>query len=411
MRGGEKLSLDQIQELLKASKGLVFAGESKEEVYGWIETTMREHGYETQSKENKGVLRKYIVKMTGLSRSQVTRLICRYVTTRAVKVVAYRRHRFVGHYTRRDAELLASVDQAHETLSGPATKAILCREYEEFGNAEYARLAGISVAHLYRLRKSQTYRKQRIRYEATKPAKRAQIGQRRQPKPEGRPGYLRVDTVHQGDRDGVKGVYHINAVDEVTQWQVVACVPQISEAWLLPALQAMLREFPFRIRGFHSDNGSEFINHTVAKLLGKLLIEQTKSRPRRSNDNGLVESKNGAVIRKHMGYTHIAAEHAEKVQRFYSEHFNGYINFHRPSGQPELVTDAKGRQRRRYRHFKTPWEVFRGLPRPGQYLKAGVTMKALDSFAKSESDTTAARRMQEAKRKLFLEFQPGRSAA
>jgi transposase InsO family protein len=80
--------------------------------------------------------------------------------------------------------------------------------------------------------------------------------------------------------------------------------------------EAMLRQFPFRICGFHSDNGSEFINHTVASLLNKLLVEQTKSRPRRSNDNGLVEAKNGAVIRKHMGYGHIRSEHAEAIEAF-----------------------------------------------------------------------------------------------
>src|SRR6202035_495748 len=96
-----------------------------------------------------------------------------------------------------------------------------------------------------------------------------------------------------GDLDGVKGVYHINAVDEVTQWQIVGATAHISEAWLLPVLEAMLRQFSFQILGFHSDNGSEFINHTVARLLNKLLVEQTKSRPRHSNDNGLVESKNG----------------------------------------------------------------------------------------------------------------------
>jgi transposase InsO family protein len=117
------------------------------------------------------------------------------------------------------------------------------------------------------------------------------IGERRRPDPQGRPGYLRVDTVHQGDQNSAKGVYHINAVDEVTQWQIVAACERISELWLEPVLQALLRQFPFRIRGFHSDNGSEFVNHTVARLLNKLLIEQTKSRPRHSNDNGLVETK------------------------------------------------------------------------------------------------------------------------
>ena len=141
------------------------------------------------------------------------------------------------------------------------------------------------------------------------------IGERRRPDPQGQPGYLRVDTVHQGDRPGAKGVYHINAVDEVTQWQIVAATARISEAWLEPVLAALLRQFPFRIRGFHSDNGSEFINATVAKLLDKLLIEQTKSRPRKSGDNGLVETKNGAVIRKHIGFGHIQAAAAEPFQR------------------------------------------------------------------------------------------------
>jgi transposase InsO family protein len=109
-------------------------------------------------------------------------------------------------------------------------------------------------------------------------------------------------------------VYHINAVDTVTQWQVVGCASRISEQHLLPVLEAMLHQFPFRILGFHSDNGSEFINHTVAQLLEKLLIEFTKSRACRSQDNALVESKNGAVIRKHIGYGHIAGLHAEALR-------------------------------------------------------------------------------------------------
>lgn len=300
--------------------------------------------------------------------------------------------------------------EAHDTLSGPATRKILEREFAEFGKHEYAGLAEIPVAHLYRLRQSKSYRTRRTHFTKTKPTPVA-IGERRCPEPEGRPGYLRVDTVHQGDRDGVKGVYHINAVDEITQWQVVACVPQISEAWLLPALIAMLDQFPFKIRGFHSDNGSEFINHRVEVMLKKLLIEQTKSRPRRSNDNGLVESKNGAVIRKHMGYTHIAQDHAERVGTFYQTHLNDYLNFHRPCGQAELATDAKGKQKRVYRRYLTPWEVFRNLPNAGRDLKPGQSLRALKLKAHAESDTESARRMQEAKRILFTDLHPARWSA
>jgi transposase InsO family protein len=146
------------------------------------------------------------------------------------------------------------------------------------------------------------------------------IGERRRPDPQGRPGYLRVDTVHQGDTEDAKGVYHINAVDEVTQWEIATAVEGISEAYLEPVLTTMLNQFPFVIHGFHSDNGSEFINQTVAKLLSKLMIQQTKSRPRHSNDNGLAETKNGAVIRKHMGWGHIPARHAERIQQFYNAH-------------------------------------------------------------------------------------------
>jgi hypothetical protein len=193
-------------------------------------------------------------------------------------------------------------------------------------------------------------------------------------------------------------------VDEVTQWQVVGAAAAISEAWLEPVLAAILQQFPFRVRGFHSDNGSEFLNHSVEKLLNKLLIEQTKSRPRHSNDNGLVESKNGAVIRKHMGHTHIAAPHAAHIQRFYQQHFNPYLNFHRPCAQPELTTDAKGKQKRVYRHYQTPWETFQKLPKAAEFLKTGQTIKALQRLAKVESDTAAARQMQHAKGKLFASF-------
>jgi transposase InsO family protein len=236
------------------------------------------------------------------------------------------------------------------------------------------------------------------------------IGERRKPTPEGKPGYLRIDTVHQGDLDGVKGVYYINAVDEVTQWQVIGATSQISETWLIPVLEAMLEQFPFHIRGFHSDNGSEFINHTVAELLNKLLVEQTKSRPRRSNDNGLVEAKNGAVIRKLMGYGHIAAEHAEAIGAFYKEELNPYLNFHRPCGVPEIIVDAKGKQRRIYRWYATPWEILRQLPDLARHLRPGVSRAELDRKANEQSDTQAASNMQAARRKLFARILRRRTA-
>lgn len=410
MRDGEKLSLEQIRAFLQASEEIHFEGKQRQEIYEWVTAILQKHQYRQQGREVKGLLRGYLAKMTGLSRAQITRLIGQYLDKGEVRKTNYRRHRFANTYTRADMELLAAVDEAHETLSGPATRKILEREWKHYGQAEFERLGQISVAQIYRLRKRLAYRQRRLHFTKTKPTQVA-IGERRCPQPNGQPGYLRVDTVHQGDQDGVKGVYHINAVDQVTQWQVVGATAQLSETWLLPVLEAMLEQFPFKIRGFHSDNGSEFINHTVATLLNKLLVEQTKSRPRRSNDNGLVESKNGAVVRKHMGYGHIASRHAEQIQSFYERYLNPYLNFHRPCGLPEVITDGKGKQKRIYRRYATPWEVLQQMPGAAGYLKPGQSLKALAKTASAESDTKSARQMQAAKRKLFARFQTERRSA
>lgn len=392
--------MEEIRRFVAASEGLQFQGRHRAEVYGWMEQVLVGQQYATQGKAARGLLRRYMEKMTGLSRAQVTRLIARYMTTGRVPVTEYRRHRFATHYTRADTELLAQVDEAHGTLAGPATRRILEREYRVFGKADFERLSAISVAHLYNLRKSSRYRERLRTYTRTRPAA-VSIGERRRPDPSGQPGFLRVDTVHQGDRPDAKGVYHINAVDEVTQWQIVVATPRIAETFLEPVLEAMLRQFPFRIQGFHSDNGSEFLNKTVARLLDKLRIGQTKSRPRHSNDNGLVETKNGSIIRKHIGYGYIDASHGQRLNGFYHDFLNPYLNYHRPCAQPDVSIDPNGRKRIRYRRYQTPLETLLALHNPAQYLRPGLTPNALLRVAQAHSDTEAAVRMQQAKTKLF----------
>src|SRR5580658_945558 len=290
MDDSEAGSLVQIRAFLAGSSEVRFAGERREEVYEWVQQTLVRQQYASLKRPDKGLVRRYVARMTGLSRAQATRLIMAYRETGRVKATAYQRTKFATHYTAADVALLAYVDKAHGNLSGPATRRILEREYSEYSQAAYLRLAGISVAHLYRLRNSAAYRKRNASYQPTRPTP-IPIGQRHKPQPRGLPGHLRIDTVHQGDQDGRKGLYHINAVDEVTQWEIVAATPQISELWLLPVLEAMLAQFPFVIRGFHSDNGSEFINYNVVRMLKKLHIEQTKSRAHHTGDNGLVETK------------------------------------------------------------------------------------------------------------------------
>lgn len=400
MDDSQTTSLEQIRAFLAGSGEVRFAGQRRQEVYQWVEQTLVRQQYASLRRPDKGIVRRYLARMTGLSRAQVTRLITAYHDTGRVRATVYQRSRFAARYTPADVDLLAYVDKAHGNLNGPATRRILQREYQEYGQAAYQRLATISVAHLYRLRNSTAYRQRNTSYQPTRPTP-IPIGERRQPQPCGLPGYLRIDTVHQGDQDGRKGLYHINAVDEVTQWQIVAATPQISELWLLPVLQAMLEQFPFIIRGFHSDNGSEFINHNVAGLLSKLLIEQTKSRAHHCGDNGLVECKNGAVIRKHIGFGYIDAKCAEAMDRFHREHLNPYVNFHRPCAVPTVLTADNGKRRRIYSRWATPFELLSQSKHGPSCLRASVTMAGLEQFARRQTDTEAGVAMQEAKRALF----------
>jgi transposase InsO family protein len=409
MDDSEAGSLEQIRAFLAGSGEVRFAGQRREEVYGWVEKTLVLHQYASLNRPGKGLVRLYIARMTGLSRAQATRLIAAYRSSGRVKAAVYQRTKFAPGYTAADVDLLAYVDKAHGNLSGPATRRILEREFSEYGQSVYQKLSTISLAHLYRLRNSAAYRKRNTSYQPTRPTP-IPIGQRRKPQPRGLPGFLRIDTVHQGDQGGRKGLYHINAVDEVTQWEIVAATPHISELWLLPVLAAMLAQFPFVIRSFHSDNGSEFINYNVARMLEKLHIEHTKSRAHHTGDNGLVESKNGAVIRKHIGFGHIDAKHAEAMDQFHRQQLNPYLNFHRPCAVPKILTEENGKRRRVYLRWATPFELFRELPRCENYLRPDVTLAELDRFAQTQSDTEAALAMQSAKRKLFRNIRPSRTA-
>ncbi len=370
--------------------------------------TLKAFGYVRCKRPERGVLRQYFSKVTGLSRAAVTRCITQFVACGAIRDRRLAPAApFERRYTLDDIRLLAQVDALHGTLSGTTTRKLCERAFRVHGDARFERLAGISNGHLYNLRQHKTYSSVRGSFDKTRPAK-VNIGERRKPVPDGRPGYLRVDSVYQGDLDGIKGVYLINAVDEVTQTQVICAVERISEAYLLPVLAAMMAAFQFVIRGFHSDNGSEYIHRLVAKLLKKLLIEQTKLRSRQTNDNALAESKNASTVRKHLGYSHIPQAFANQVNMFTLEVLTPYLNYHRPCRplatlSPTKYTDEKGRVRKRYRYqdMMTPYEKFRSLSDADSYLKPGATFKKLDTIAAQCSDNEAAKLLNEARTKLF----------
>lgn len=406
MTSTHTLSLAEIEEFLNASKTIKFSAINKKETYKWIENETIRLQYRKLKRSKRGLVRKYFIKITGYSKSQIDRLVQQQIKTGHVKKSTYSREKLPTKYTRQDIALMAETDKLFRVLSGPAMRLIYKREYEEFGNFEFKKLSEISVSHIYNLRSNFIYRNIIKTYHHTKPVM-VPIGLRRKPMPNGKPGYIRVDTVHQGDDSELgKSVYHINFVDEVVQWEVVVCVPVISEKYLAPALEAMLELFSFVIIEFHSDNGSEFINYTVADILNRLHIQQTKSRPRRSNDNGLVETKNNAIIRKEMGYGFIQKGAYKLINNFYQNFYNPYLNYHRPCGFVTVITDKRGKEKKIYKpnDYMMPYEKLKSLPNAEHYLKPGITFAQLDKIAYNQSDVEFARNMRKARSTLSVKI-------
>lgn len=400
-------TVEQVRQVLQGTQALQFrAAQDDEDRYRWIEAVLRRLEYRRLRRADRGMVLAYLQRLSGYSRAQVTRLVARWMARQPL-VKNYRapEHAFARRYTTADVALLAEVDRAMGTLSGPATACVLRRQRDVFGDARFARLGSISVAHLYNLRNSAGYRQQRVVLTKTRGDKAVSIGVRKAPAPDGRPGFVRIDSVHQGDLDGSKGLYHINAVDCVTQWQVVASVQTISEAHLLPVIEQMLQQFPTLILGFHADNGSEYVNHRVARMLDKLRIEFTRSRPRNSNDNALAETKNGAVVRKVFGYAHIAQRHAGRFNTFCVEYLNPFLNLHRPCLFATEVADPKkpGRIKRVYRacDVMTPLDKLASLPDARKYLREGITLEHLYELARALTDVQAAEQLNEARAALF----------
>lgn len=393
------VTISQVEKLLAASKGLKLKSASRDDKYKWLEGVLKRFEFFSLGRKAKGLLRKYMEQMTGISTSHLTRLINKQLLAGGIKAAWGQRNKFPVTYTREDMELLAETDNLHGRLSGPATKYILEQE-SAFGYAHYKRISGVSASHIYNLREKPAYRVKALTVSRTKSVQ-TSIGIRRKPKPGGRPGHLRVDTVHQGDLNGVKGVYHLNLVDEVTQWEIAVSVAEINEAAMKPAIEEALKGFPFNILGFHSDNGGEFLNEKVAELLNREVIKQSKSRSGRCNDNALVEGKNGSVIRKLMGHWHIDRSYAGEINRFYVGYFNTYLNYHRPCGFATITVDEKGKKHRKYETYLTPYQAFMTLENPGQYLREAVTLEDLAKTAKAHSANGFARLMQAEKDKLF----------
>ena len=408
-------TFDQIRAFLDSSEPTEFRFAGRDSACDFVRRTLVRFEFHGLKRDEKGLVKRFIEKVTGYSRAQITRLVKQHRRTGGI-----RDHRkkpparpFPCRYTPYDAALLAEVDEAFGQLSGPATKVVLWRMYHVFGDRRFKRLAGISNGHIYNLRKGRAYRTGRLTLRETRPTP-VGFGVRRKPRPDGRPGFLRVDTVHLGDLGGRKGAYVINVVDEVTQFQHLGAVPRITQHFMVPVLKDLISAFPFIVQAFHADNGSEYINREVADLLNRLHIPAfTKSRPRRSNDNALVESKNGSIVRRWLGHIHVSHELVPQLDAFLRDSLCPLLNFHRPCLFPTEVTSASGRVRKTCRQddVATPYQHFRSLPGAEGFLRPGVTFEALDQLASTTSDLDAAKAVQRARDALFRAIGKARDSA
>ncbi|MDP2816162.1 MAG: transposase family protein, partial [Rectinemataceae bacterium] len=400
-------SIAQLSVLVKTAEALGVEGvkrkDDKDTVYAWMNDLLIRLRYRFLGKKEKGLIRRYLICYTGYTKTHIDHLIASYKKRGKISRRERSQPEFERVYTSMDIALLAEVALAYRHQNGKALKEVCRAMYHTYDDLRFERLAKISVSRLYDLKKTRVFLSRAGTYTKTRSVA-IPIGERKKPFPEGKPGYIRVDSVHQGDLDKEKGVYHVNLVDEVTQWEVVVCVEGISEQFLLPALKEALVCFPFCIVNFHSDNGSEYINYQVATMLEKLRVTQTKSRARESGDNGLVEGKNGAVIRKWMGHAHIPRGHAPKIMLFYRLHFNSFLNYHRFCAFPDEVTDTRGKIVKQYRTYLTPCMKLCAIPRVEEYLRDGVTVASITAEAKKKTHLRVAQETEKARNTLFTSF-------
>ena len=219
MKLEELKTIEQLSQFLNGTQVVIFQiSTKKKERYDWIQHELVRFDYLQLKKTAKGIVICYLLKITGYSKQQMTRLIKQYRETGYIKHYHANVTCFIRKYTPADIRLIAKMDERYDTPCGHTIKKLCERAYRVFNEVEFERLSTISVSHLYNLRKSTTYSRTRDHFEKTNP-KKSSIGERRKPQPNGQPGYIRIDTVHQGDQDKKKGVYHINAVDEVTQFE------------------------------------------------------------------------------------------------------------------------------------------------------------------------------------------------
>jgi len=389
----------QIREFLEGSRQFDFSlrEASIEDKYRFIDETVDRLGYTLLSKKDKKVVVVYLKKLTGYKSNQLYGLIHR-ASNGKLMPKPYKRCNPNHRYTPVDIKLLEETDLVHRRLNALATKEILRREHQVYGHQEFATIAKVSASHINNLRKTEHYRSH---WENRTKGKPSTIGITQKPDNFGMPGSIRVDTVHQRE------IYYLNAVDELTQWEVVVCLPRLTTDYLKQAVPLLLIGFPFVLFNFHSDKGGEFMNQSVALFLTEETINQTKSRAYHCNDNALVETKNGSVLRKNLGHRLIRKGLAGQLNTFCQNWLTPYLNYHRPCIYvTKIEFSPTGKRKLHYGDPMTPYNKLKylSLTQKRNFLKGGLTFDRLDTIEMQSSDNEFATKLRKEQQKLFAQL-------
>lgn len=218
-------SLEDVRAFLAGSTTMEFSITEQDERYRWIEQPLQRFHYRTLGRSERGVVLRYLQRVSCYSRQTLTRLVAQYQPSGELR----RRQRTVPGFQRNHT--LKMPDCWMSCMAGAAAKKLCERMYRVHGDARFESLSHISVSLLDNLRRAAGYPRQRRHFEKTR-LTRAQIAQRRKPDPRvGTPAIRASIPSIRAIWTASRG-YHINAVDEVTQFRCVFSVQRIGERFL-----------------------------------------------------------------------------------------------------------------------------------------------------------------------------------
>ncbi len=199
------------------------------------------------------------------------------------------------------------------------------------------------------------------------------------------PGFFEVDMVEHcgGSKTDGNFVHTLVLTDIASAWTECVPMPMRNQSLIVEALDAAASNIPFTMLGVDTDNDSAFINQTIVDYCNERGLAQTRSRPYRKNDQAWVEQKNGAVVRKLVGYERLAGLDATRALAKLYTASRLYINYFQPSFKLKSKRRDGARVEKRYHSPATPYARLMDSPHASAAVKTKLKAEcdALDPVA------------------------------